>query len=133
MKTIPLNKSDVNIVDAKIIEDEADYMKIKTFSDANNGYESSNVESPNEKAYRELKIIIKAINNNDNFPDWDDTFQQKWHPVFITFPTFKLVDSVKHDAPYVTTVGNFFIFESKEKSDYVATQFIEHYKSLMTI
>ena len=130
MKTISLNTKE-NIVDANIVEDVADYKKIKTFDDANDN--SNDVQSPDEIAYHELKIIVKTVNNNANFPDWDDVFQQKWHPVFTTFPEFKLIDSVKHDAPYVTTVGSYFSFESKEKSDYVATQFIGHYKSLMTI
>jgi len=134
MKTIRLDKSNVNIAEAKIVEDEADYMKIKTFDDANkNDLLFVGTQSHDEIAYCELKIIIKAINNNKDFPDWDDTFQQKWHPVFTTFPEFSLVDSVKHDAQYVTTVGSHLVYESKEKSDYGAKQFIERYKTLMTL
>jgi hypothetical protein len=132
MKKIPLNKAVANIVDATIVE-EADYMKIKTFSDANNGELLPVDLSPDENAYRELRIIVKAINNNKNFPDWTDTFQEKWHPVFTTFPKFRLVDSVKHDAPFVSTVGSFFVFESKEKSDYAAKQFVDYYETLMMI
>lgn len=137
MKTIQLNPADVTT--EKVTTGETNevstftYLDITCFNDASKYLDVEIVQSSDDiVAYQELKIIVKAINNVDNFPDWGNIWQAKWHPVFKAHPVFEFIDSVKHDSPNVTTVGSHLVYESKEKSDYAAKQFIEHYKSLLT-
>jgi hypothetical protein len=118
--------------------------RIKTFEDAlaeSNDATKALYQSfdwsqltPDESAYRKLKIIIKAINQGWE-PNWNDSNQKKWYPWFkmsspsgfgfsVTFYNFT------HSGTYV---GSRLCFESDEKCKYVATQFIDLYKQFLTI
>lgn len=136
MKTIQLNPADViteKVTTGQAEESTFGYLDITSLTDATKYLGDLEIlRSHDDVAYSELKIIVKAINNVDNFPDWGNIWQAKWHPVFKAHPVFEFIDSVKHDSPNVTTVGSYLVYESKEKSDYAAKQFIEHYKSLLT-
>jgi len=65
-----------------------DYKSIKTFEDACErlGIDSDdvyniNVDTKDEIAYKKLKVIYKAI-NNEWVPDFTDSNQKKWYPYF---------------------------------------------------
>lgn len=110
---------------------------IKSFNDACKalGLNSNTIltaaDTPDEAAYKKLKIIIKAINDGWE-PDWGNSNQQKWWPWFLRSSGFGF-DISYYDYGYSTTyVGSRLCFESKEKCDYAATTFISIYEDFLT-
>lgn len=115
-----------------------DYMDIKTFEDACEALDIDpdavccDADTLDEIAYKRLKIIIKAINGGWE-PDWDNTSQRKWHPWFKLSSGFGFDDSAFVYGLSNSFVGSRLCFESEEKSDYAAKQFLSLYKELLTI
>ena len=119
------------------------FEKIKTFEDACKCVEiSDNVKNLLEyngidrdmissQAHAKLIIIAKAINNGWK-PDWNNTDERKWFPVFNLSSGFGFDDSYYYYTNTYTYVGSHLCFQSEEQSDYAATQFIEIYKDLLT-
>jgi len=110
------------------------YEKIKTFEDALKGSDvivEFNNDSDDEIAYKKLKVIVSAINNGWK-PDWNNSDERKWFPVFILSSGFGFDDSSYGYALAGTGVGSRLCFQSEEQSDYAANQFIEIYKDLLT-
>lgn len=113
--------------------------EIKTFEDACDelGIEIptslfSDLDTPDEIAYKKLKVIVKAINQGWE-PDWSNTNQKKWWPWFNLSSGFGFSDS-NYGYPYtVTAVGSRLCFESEKKSDYTANQFVDLYEQFLTI
>ncbi len=113
--------------------------RIKTFLDA---CESLNIsldwfeqqtqfDSPDEKAYKKMKIIARALNEGWT-PNWNDGDECKWHPWFyLDGPSgFRF-----HVSLYVYTYSysagsSRLCFKSRELSDYAAKQFLAIYKDL---
>ncbi len=114
-----------------------EFEKIKTFEDACNmlGIDPASVinenDQPDEKAYKQLKVIIKAINSGWE-PNWNDTNQYKWFPVFNLSSGFGFSGSGYDYTDTDAYVGSRLCFESEEKSNYVATQFEGLYKDYLT-
>jgi hypothetical protein len=112
------------------------FSDIKSFEDAceelgismaiTNGLETSD-----EVAYKILKVIVKAINQGWT-PDWSNTAQRKWYPWFqVSSSGFGFSGSgYVCDLTYAV-VGSRLCFETEEKSDYAAKQFIEIYKTFL--
>lgn len=88
-------------------------------------------DTSDEIAYKKLKVIISAINNNW-IPDWNDGDQEKWWPWFNLSSGFGFSNSYCNCDPANAGVGSRLCFESKEKSDYAAQQFIDLYKDFLT-
>lgn len=88
--------------------------------------------TPDEKAYIKLKIIIQAINQGW-IPDWGNSDQYKWWPWFNLSSGFGYSYSGYSYSYSLTHVGSRLCFESQEKSDYTATQFLDIYKEFLTI
>lgn len=88
-------------------------------------------DTSDEIAYKKLKVIISAINNNW-IPDWNDGDQEKWWPWFNLSSGFGFSHSGYFFGNARTHVGSRLCFESKEKSDYAAQQFIDLYKDFLT-
>lgn len=117
---------------------KVDFRTIKTIEDAlkatSTDPESINLPglADDELAYRQLKTIIKAINNDDNFPDWNNRRQAKWFPWFWVLPSgsgFSGSDPVHR---YGTThVGSRLCFSSEEACGYARVQFEEVYKRFL--
>jgi len=111
---------------------------IKTFEDACEelGIDPETVthknDTPDEAAYKKLKIVIKAI-NKDWVPDWNDKSQRKWWPYFNLSSGSGFSDSASSFYYGLTYVGSRLCFESEAKSNYAATQFNELYKQFFTI
>lgn len=116
-----------NFTDIKTFEDACDEVGISPDS----VFDSAK-DSPDEIAYKKLKVIVKAI-NGEWVPDWANTNQRKWWPWFNLSSGFgfSLSDFSYTDA--CTSVGSRLCFESEEKSDYSAKQFIQLYKEFLTI
>jgi len=115
------------------------YDEIKTFEDAcdelgltqEDLLNIRNADTPDEVAYKKLKVVIKAINQGW-IPDYNDTGQCKWWPYFNLSSGFGFSCS---DCSYVSTdtcVGSRLCFESEEKASYTAKQFIDLYKAFLT-
>ncbi|RPJ66846.1 MAG: hypothetical protein EHM20_17495 [Alphaproteobacteria bacterium] len=115
-----------------------EYESIKTFEDAckkfkvHPDYVFTDRDSTDEIAYKKLKVIIAAINNGWK-PDWSNSNQKKWWPWFNLSSGFGFSFSAYYGGYSSTTVGSRLCFESQEKSDYCATQFIDLYKDLLTL
>ena len=114
------------------------FNKIKTFEDAckESGITEDQVfsttDTPDEKAYKKLKQIIKVINEGW-VPDWNNSNQRKWYPWFYLSSGFGFSYSF-YSCDYTdSSVGSRLCFETEEKCDYVAKQFIEIYEEFLTI
>lgn len=114
------------------------FKNIKTFEDACKKLEVHpddvfyDRDSPDEIAYKKLKVVIAAINNGWT-PDWNNSNEKKWWPWFILSSGFGFSASSYGYVNAGTTVGSRLYFETKEKCDYCATQFIDLYRDLLTI
>ena len=119
------------------IAKKPDFRDIKTFDDAcrhcgisekvfNESYKQLNLND-DTVAYEKCKIIVKAINQGW-VPDWDNTNQKKWWPWFRLSSWFGFVNSYSDYDFSDTTVGSRLCFETKEKSDYAAKQFLDIYE-----
>jgi hypothetical protein len=115
------------------------FKDIKTFEDACEELGIDDPESlftendtPDEIAYKKLKVVAKAINQGW-VPDWDNKSQQKWWPWFNLSSGFGFSCSDYFCDCAGTTVGSRLCFESEAKSNYAATQFIDIYKQFLTL
>jgi hypothetical protein len=79
-----------------------------------------------------LKMVVKAI-NGDWTPDWSNSDQYKYWPYFILSSGFGFSYSYYYSDHSDTTVGSRLCFETREKSNYAAQQFIDIYEQFMTI
>lgn len=127
----------------------ADYLdpkfweSIKTFDDAckrlNINFDSLVIETdtPDEIAYKKLKIIVKAINTTRAgktwVPDWNNTDQRKWWPWFNLSSGFGFSFSYYLYGRTYAYVSARLCFETEEQSNYAANQFIDLYKQFLTI
>jgi hypothetical protein len=113
------------------------FKDIKTFEDACTelgivpGDVFKKTDLPDEVAYKKLKIVIKAINQGW-IPNWKNTNEYKWWPYFNLSSGFGFQDSNYGYVLAGTVVGSRLCFESEEKSDYAAKQFIDLYKEFLT-
>ena len=110
---------------------------IKTFEDActeleiNPGSVFNYQDSPDEIAYKKLKVIAKAINRGWT-PDWSDSNQYKYYPYFRLLSSGFGFSVTFYDVTGASTlVGSRLCFESSEKSKYAGTQFIDLYKEFL--
>ena len=113
------------------------FTDIKTFEDAcaSLGLSTDNElfslsDSPDIIAYKKLVIIVRAINQGW-VPDWNDSAQKKWWPWFLLSSGFGFGDSTYYCAYTYAGAGSRLCFESKDKADYCAKQFLEIYKQFI--
>jgi len=88
--------------------------------------------TPDEIAYKKLKIIVAAINQGWT-PDWSNSSQYKYWPYFKLSSGFGFSRSNSGYGNATTHVGSRLCFESEAKSDYAAKQFIDIYEQFLTI
>jgi hypothetical protein len=88
-------------------------------------------ETPDEVAYKKIKIIIKAINQGWT-PDWSNTSEHKWWLYFSLSSGFGFSDSCYDFVNSDSSVGSRLCFESEDKATYTAKQFIDLYKAFLT-
>jgi hypothetical protein len=118
-------------------EQKFSFRSIKTFDDACKaiGIDPDSINLPgltdDELAYRQLKIIVKAINDGWT-PDWSNTNEAKWFPWFRVLPSgsgFSGSNSLNYCG--FTFAGSRLCYETKAKSDYAATQFSDIYQKFL--
>lgn len=114
------------------------YEEIKTFEDAcaKLGIDPlmvcNTTDTTDEAAYKKLKVVIKAINEGWT-PDWSTTDQRKWYPWFRLSSGFGFSGSHYGYGLADTGVGSRLCFQTEEKSNYAANQFIDLYEEFITI
>ncbi len=117
---------------------KTDFRDIKCFEDACKELDidpdavCSDVDTSDEVAYKMLKIIIQAI-NQEWTADWSNTNQRKWYPWFNLSSGFGFDVSFYDFDGSNSNVGSRLCFESEEKSNYAGKQFLEIYRQFMTI
>ncbi len=95
--------------------------------------EIEKIVSIDEKSYRELKIITKALNGDDWEADYTDSNQKKWTPWFSSSASgFAFQGSLYDYSGTYAFLGARLCFKSKEISDYAGKQFLQTYKSFLT-
>lgn len=89
--------------------------------------------SPDEVAYRKIKLIAKAFNEGW-VPDWTDSSQAKYYPWFkMGSPSgvgFSYLDYVGWNAS--SGVGSRLCFKSGELAKHVGQLFIDDYRDFLT-
>jgi hypothetical protein len=116
--------------------------RIKDFSDVLEvlGIDADDFEEVNEGleedeiAYRQIKLIVKALNEGWN-PDWSNSNETKY------FPWFRMGSSSGSGFSYggcdhwvtLSYVGSRLCFKSRDLAEYAGKQFTEIYKNYMTI
>lgn len=112
--------------------------EIKTFEDACKELDINpqavyfGNNTPDEIAYKKLKIIIKAINQGWT-PDWNNSNQNKYYPYFEVLSSgFGFSFTSYHCARTFTIVGSRLCFESRDKAQYVGKQFLQIYNDFLT-
>lgn len=85
-----------------------------------------------EKAYRLLKLLAKALNQGWT-PDWNNPNEYKYYPWFEMGGSsgFRVNGSV--DWTSDSFVGSRLCYKTRELSNYAGNQFINLYKQFMTI
>ncbi len=111
--------------DIKTMEDVYEVLEVHP-SDVYHDNDSSDVV-----AYKKLTLIVKAINQGWE-PDWDNTNERKWWPWFRLSSGFGFGYSDYYCTSTGTSVGSRLCFQSEEKSDHAAKQFIDVYKAFLT-
>ena len=116
--------------------DKRSFRDIKTFEDACKELDISTAqvfgtETKDEEAYKKLKIIIKAINQGW-IPGWNNSNQPKYWPYFNLSSGFGFSYSGYSYVGTDATVGSRLCFETREKCEYTAKQFIDIYKEFLT-
>lgn len=119
---------------------KTDFQDIKTFDDACrycdtteeefNEYWTTSRVSNDTIAYEKCKMITRAINQGWE-PDWDNRDQKKWWPWFKLSSGFGFGYSYYLYGSSGTSVGSRLCFESREKSDYAAKQFLDIYEQFI--
>lgn len=111
--------------------------RVKTFEDACeaislSAFETTSFDTPDDIAYKKLKIISKALNEGWE-PDWSNSNQYKYVPYFKHKSGFGLAfnDCVIWDTG--TDVGSRLCFKTEELAKYAAIQFADLYNDFLTI
>ena len=104
--------------------------------------DAKNHLTDDELAYRELKIIAKALNQSDGKawePDWSDWNQRKFYPwLEVDTSDGNKAGSGFSDCDYdcdytFTSVGSRLCFKKSELARYAGRQFADQYKRFWLI
>lgn len=112
--------------------------RVKSFEDACTvkGADPSNITHPldsrDEGAYKQLKLIVEALNEGWT-PDWNNTNQRKWYPWFDMRAGFGFSYSGCDCWCAYSCVGSRLCFHSEELAVYAGKQFVDLYKDFLTI
>ena len=87
--------------------------------------------TPDEVAYRHLKVVVKALNEGWT-PNWDNDEEAKYYPWFcLDAPSGFCLDAV-YWSYTISDVGFRLRFRSRELAEYAARQFHDLYKQFFT-
>ena len=83
------------------------------------------------RSFLEATIICDVLNEGWK-PNWDDSNERKWNPVFDMRAGVGFSRSHYDYWRTSTNVGSRLCFKSEELAKYAATQFVDIYKKFMT-
>ena len=113
---------------------------IKTFEDACNylGIDPDDITRGNntsdELAYKKLKVITKALNENNWTPDFTNDNQKKWYPYFkVSSSGFGFSVASYFCAFTDTSCGSRLCVSTQEKADYFGRQFESLWEQFLMI
>ena len=89
--------------------------------------------NPKLKAFNQLLILAEAWNSFDEFePDWENTEQDKWHPVFeLILGEIVFLDS--YAPPCILDLHtSSFSFKTPERAEQFGKQFIDLFRIVLT-
>lgn len=119
--------------------EKKDYENIRSFEDACDklgilpGDVFHPLDTPDEVAYKKLKVISKAVNDGW-IPDWSNSDQYKYYPWFEVLPSgLGFSDADYYYSLTITYVGSRLCFETREKAEFVGTQFIDLYEDFLLL
>lgn len=130
-----------NLLVEKLGEDlfkKKNFDEIKNFEDACEelGIDPATVtnenDTPDEAAYKKLKIVVRAINQGWA-PDWNDSNQYKYWPYFVLSSGSGFSHSNSFYDYEDSDVGSRLCFDTREKSNYAGKQFSDLYEEFLTI
>jgi hypothetical protein len=118
-----------------------DYESINTLEDVyqKTGVNPKNVirdyDTPDEIAYKLLKLVVLAINPVGWVADYKNSIQRKWFPVFDLSSGFGFSGSGYGCTGANTGTGSLLVFESEERANYAATHpvFSKLYEQFITL
>ncbi len=114
----------VKITDrVKTFEDACEVLGIESF------HESFQEGTPDEIAYKKLKVIVAALNEGWK-PNWNNLNEAKWQPYF----DMRGSGLVFHAADIwysITAVGSRLCFRSRELCEYAGKQFQSIYNDYL--
>ncbi len=85
-------------------------------------------DTPDEVNYKKLKAIIKALNNDPSFPDFNNANQRKYYPWVKKENSGFGLSCYDYDLTYSTsTVGSRLVLKSPELCEYLVKQFPKEY------
>ena len=88
-------------------------------------------DTKDEIAYKEIKIITKALNEGWK-PNWNDTNEPKYYPWFDLRGSTFVFGNVDYGSYGTITAGaSRLCFKSKELAEYAGRTFINKYKNLI--
>jgi hypothetical protein len=92
-----------------------------------------NGDTPDEIAYKKLKMVYKAFNINEKWvPDYDNSNQAKWYPYFKKGGSgFGFSGSCTYCVCTFTTVGSRLCTYSDEIATYIGKQFNKEYNEFL--
>jgi hypothetical protein len=87
-----------------------------------------------DKAYQQLKVIVKALNPKGWIPNWDDSNQDKWGLWwYLNNPSgFRLDDAYCAYAVTGSSGGSRLCFESRDRALHAAEHFKPVYKAFLS-
>lgn len=129
-------KNQLNEAFGKTTFEKKKYTDIKTFEEACENLDifaehvCNDRDTNDEAAYKKLKVVSEAINQGWT-PDWSNANQRKWTPWFNLSSGFGFGVSFYVCDGSDANAGSRLCFESKEKSDFAGTQFIDLYRDFL--
>jgi len=84
-------------------------------------------DTPDEVAFKKLKVIIKALNEGW-YPNWKDENEAKWYNYFRMKGGFSFYDASYHFTSTYTAVPSALCLRSQELAKYVIEIALEEYK-----
>ena len=90
-------------------------------------------DTPDVVAFKKLKLIVRLANTDPLTgevwkPNFQDSNQRKWFPVFVLSSGFGFSDSYYYCGHAHTDVGSRLCFENQHNSDIIAKRFIDLYE-----
>jgi hypothetical protein len=94
--------------------------------------EIENTPAEDEKNYRRIKKIVRALNRPNFVPNFDDSTQKKWAPIFSGGESgFGFSGSLCACTYANASLGSLLCFETEELSDYAGKTFTQIYKGFI--